>query len=235
MPEEVARIAIDALADRLYAPTKLQASFLKEEGKKTSKVKVLGNVVVNSLKYIQAIQNVEMPLGIGRYALMTLHRQENIRTKALAEIMDAVQLIAVSESIKTVYWPCHPGAVTYAEAILGGSDDRGIIKLVPPMSYGHMIRAVQSAECVFTDSGGLQEETALLGKKCVTFRKSTERQETIVAGYNVLVSPLTHEFMDMVIQAIEHLRTPARPCAKMYGDDPAGLIAEDLKTWRTWI
>lgn len=240
MPEEVSRLGIDAISDRLYAPTTKQEKFLLEEGHATYKVRCYGNLVADSLKVTQ-----EMPLDqewirkaylpvLERYAVMTLHRQENVKSSALEQIIDAVQLIAISQEIKKVYFPVHPGARGTVEECLGGSDDRGIIELLSAVSYRRMVAMVEGSYCVFTDSGGLQEETALMGVKCVTFRKSTERQETIDAGYNVLVSPLTHNFIEMVSAAIEHLRTARLSPSDLYGKNPSEQIAADLKQWRNW-
>ncbi|MGP3934177.1 non-hydrolyzing UDP-N-acetylglucosamine 2-epimerase [Nonomuraea sp. KM88] len=189
MPEEVNRVVTDALADVLFATSPEALSYLASEGVPASKVHLVGNPMIDSL--YAALPSLDPEpvverLGLpGRYAVATLHRPANVDTaEAAKELVDAV--LDVSRQIPLVV-PVHPrGKARLAEA---GLVDGPSVKVVDPLGYVDFLSLVRGAALVVTDSGGVQEETTVLGVPCLTVRPNTERPITITHGTNRLVTP----------------------------------------------
>lgn len=189
MPEEVNRIVTDSLSDLLFATSPDALSFLAAEGIAAGKVHFVGNPMIDSL--FSALPNLDPApvverLGIpSRYAVATLHRPANVDTPAAAkELVSAV--LSVAERIPLVV-PIHPrGRTRLAEA---GLVDGPTVKVVDPLGYVDFLSLVRGAALVVTDSGGVQEETTMLGVPCLTVRPNTERPVTITHGTNRLVTP----------------------------------------------
>ncbi|NUR87664.1 MAG: UDP-N-acetylglucosamine 2-epimerase (non-hydrolyzing) [Nonomuraea sp.] len=189
MPEEVNRIVTDSLSDLLFTTSPDALSFLAREGVDPAKVHFVGNPMIDSLfsalPSLDAgpiVQRLAIPT---RYAVATLHRPANVDTPAAArELVDSV--IAVSRQIPIVV-PIHPrGRTRLAEA---GLVDGPTVKVVDPLGYVDFLSLVRGASLVVTDSGGVQEETTMLGVPCLTVRPNTERPVTITHGTNRLVTP----------------------------------------------
>ncbi|MEU8355732.1 UDP-N-acetylglucosamine 2-epimerase (non-hydrolyzing) [Nonomuraea sp. NPDC048882] len=189
MPEEVNRVVTDALADLLFATSPEALSYLAGEGVPASKVHLVGNPMIDSLYAAlpsldpaPVVARLALP---ARYAVATLHRPANVDTpEAAKELVDAV--LEVSRQIPIVV-PIHPrGKARLAEA---GLVDGESIKVVDPLGYVDFLSLVRGAALVVTDSGGVQEETTMLGVPCLTVRPNTERPITITHGTNRLVTP----------------------------------------------
>ncbi len=204
MPEEINRIATDHLSGLLFTHCADADRNLRREGIAGAKVVFAGNVMIDSLRTGLAKARrrpVLRRLGLERggtvrpYALATLHRPANVDDRAaLAGILSALADIAQE---LPVLWPAHPRSLASLERFgsLGrfvriGHDGSKIraagLHLMPPMGYLDFIRAESCAACVFTDSGGVQEETTYLGVPCFTVRTNTERPVTIAHGTNRL-------------------------------------------------
>ncbi|WP_188188752.1 non-hydrolyzing UDP-N-acetylglucosamine 2-epimerase [Nonomuraea sp. SYSU D8015] len=189
MPEEVNRVVTDALADLLFATSPEALAYLASEGVPASKVHLVGNPMIDSL--FSALPSLDPApvvarLGIpDRYAVATLHRPANVDTaEAAKELVDAV--LEVSRQVPIVV-PVHPrGKARLAEA---GLVDGETIKVIEPLGYVDFLSLVRGASLVVTDSGGVQEETTMLGVPCLTLRPNTERPITITHGTNRLVTP----------------------------------------------
>ncbi|MFI7130235.1 non-hydrolyzing UDP-N-acetylglucosamine 2-epimerase [Nonomuraea sp. NPDC050153] len=189
MPEEVNRVVTDALADVLFATSPEALAYLANEGVPASKVHLVGNPMIDSLysalPSLDPAPVVERLAIPARYAVATLHRPANVDTpEAARELVDAV--LEVSRQIPIVV-PIHPrGKVRLAEA---GLVDGESVKVVDPLGYVDFLSLVRGAALVVTDSGGVQEETTVLGVPCLTVRPNTERPITITHGTNRLVTP----------------------------------------------
>ncbi|WP_431920390.1 non-hydrolyzing UDP-N-acetylglucosamine 2-epimerase [Nonomuraea jabiensis] len=189
MPEEVNRVVTDALADVLFATSPEALSYLANEGVPASKVHLVGNPMIDSLysalPSLDPAPVVERLAIPARYAVATLHRPANVDTpEAAKELVDAV--LQVSRLIPIVV-PIHPrGKARLAEA---GLVDGESVKVVDPLGYVDFLSLVRGAALVVTDSGGVQEETTVLGVPCLTVRPNTERPITITHGTNRLVTP----------------------------------------------
>jgi UDP-N-acetylglucosamine 2-epimerase (non-hydrolysing) len=191
MPEEINRILSDAISDLLLTTSQDADENLKAEGINKDKIRFVGNVMIDSLlEHLKLAEksNIREDLGVdGRdYAVVTLHRPSNVdNAETLAGILDA--LADVSERLPIIF-PVHPRTRTNIEQF--GLNKRiadSQIKLIEPLGYLDFMRLYSGARLVMTDSGGLQEETTVLGIPCLTLRRNTERPVTIELGTNVLV------------------------------------------------
>ncbi|MBB5075748.1 non-hydrolyzing UDP-N-acetylglucosamine 2-epimerase [Nonomuraea endophytica] len=189
MPEEVNRIVTDSLSDLLFTTSPDALQFLAREGVAPEKVHFVGNPMIDSLfSALPRLDPAPIVARLGlpeRYAVATLHRPANVDTPAAAkELVDSV--LEVSERLPLVV-PIHPrGRTRLAEA---GLVDGPAVKVVDPLGYVEFLSLVRGAALVVTDSGGVQEETTMLGVPCLTVRPNTERPVTITHGTNRLVTP----------------------------------------------
>ncbi|HRR66696.1 MAG TPA: UDP-N-acetylglucosamine 2-epimerase (non-hydrolyzing) [Methanomassiliicoccales archaeon] len=191
MPEEVNRVLADHASDLLFAPTEVSARNLRVEGLPPERIFVTGNTIVDAvrqnLRLAMDRENALRALGLskGRYALATLHRQENVDSpERLASIVHGLEATALRTGLDII-WPMHPRARKGLEAF-GIGLPRGI-RGVPPLGFLEFLRLESEAALVLTDSGGVQEECCIMGVPCVTLRDSTERPETVDVGANVVV------------------------------------------------
>jgi UDP-N-acetylglucosamine 2-epimerase (non-hydrolysing) len=177
MQEELNRRLIDSVADLMYTTSPRASDNLLREGRERWKVNFAGNVMADTLyKYIDVARN-KYKNERGNYVLWTLHRAENIDDlDRWNQIFDA--MIAVAEKIPVVF-PKHPRGHVKVYNIPG-------LTMVEPMGYLEFLAAMYYSAAVVTDSGGVQEETTLLGVPCVTTRDNTERPETVMHGTNVI-------------------------------------------------
>jgi UDP-N-acetylglucosamine 2-epimerase (non-hydrolysing) len=192
MPEEINRILVDAVADWLLTPSPDATTNLVNEGVSPARIHWVGNVMVDSLRRalttldVTAIQE-KYGLHADSYALLTLHRPSNVDDlTTLLRLADAVTDIA--NRIPVVF-PVHPRtaqrlAHPAVEARLKSADG---LRLIAPISYHECVGLQAGAAMVLTDSGGLQEETTVLGVPCLTLRESTERPITVTHGTNTVV------------------------------------------------
>ena len=191
MPEEINRVVTDALADILLCTSPDAVAHLANEGVDPRKVHFVGNPMIDSLfAALPSLdpERVRTRLGLPtRYAVATLHRPGNVDdAEAAREVVSAVR--EVSELVPIVV-PLHPrGRTRLAEA---GLVTGGNLTIIDPLGYLDFLSLVKGAALVVTDSGGVQEETTMLGVPCVTVRPNTERPITITHGTNLLVTPAT--------------------------------------------
>jgi UDP-N-acetylglucosamine 2-epimerase (non-hydrolysing) len=191
MPEEHNRIVTDMLADLLFTPSPDANQNLLKEGIDKRRFHLVGNIMVDSLmKFLPLAATLHAHEDLGlekrRYALVTLHRPSNVdNPEAFKKILSAVERI--SEQMPVVF-PVHPRTQPQLEA--NGLQDaiaRKRVKLLDPQSYLEFLNLMMNAAVVLTDSGGIQEETTVLGVPCLTVRENTERPITISEGTNQLV------------------------------------------------
>ena len=182
MPEEINRLVTDALSDLLFTTSRDADENLKREGVDPKKIHFVGNVMIDTLlkqKRKAAELHVEKPK---QYALVTLHRPANVDDpKVLGPILEALQQI--SRTIPVLF-PIHPrtrNRVGDFDLSLDG------IRTMDPLGYLEFLNLESTASVVLTDSGGLQEETTILGVPCLTLRHNTERPVTIEHGTNIMV------------------------------------------------
>jgi UDP-N-acetylglucosamine 2-epimerase (non-hydrolysing) len=182
MPEEINRMYVDSVSKYLFTTCSEAAEELTYSIP-TKNIFEVGNTMVDTY--------YEMYDTICKYSLkqeydivFTFHRPENVDNfLALSKIVNIVQL-AEARGFSYI-WPCHPR--TKAKLIEYGYSD---IKTVLPMGYIEFMAHMEASKCVITDSGGIQEETTIMNKPCITVRKNTERQVTVYSGTNVLCNDI---------------------------------------------
>lgn len=188
MPEEVNRVITDHMSSMLFTTEESANANLRAEGIPDQRVHFVGITMIDSLdKHLDAAINRRPWLDLGleedAYGLVTLHRPSNVDDKeTLTAIMGALNRVA--SRIPLVY-PVHPRTRQTLEQV--GLSDVGPLRLCDPMSYLDFVGFMARARCVFTDSGGIQEETTALGVPCLTIRENTERPVTLSEGSNRLV------------------------------------------------
>jgi UDP-N-acetylglucosamine 2-epimerase (non-hydrolysing) len=191
MPEEINRILTDSISDVLFTTSQDADENLKQEGIPAEKIRFVGNVMIDSLlEHLKLAEKSALrdDLGIADrdYAVVTLHRPSNVDDKqTFCGILDA--LLAVTERLPVAF-PVHPRTKAKIDEFGFGEAIRlSNIRLIEPLGYLDFMRLYSGAKLVLTDSGGLQEETTVLGIPCLTLRHNTERPITIELGTNVLV------------------------------------------------
>jgi len=225
MPEEVNRLATDAICDDLLAPSADAVENLLAEGHEPGRVHLVGNVMIDTLFANVARareRGVLDRLGLEPqgYGLVTLHRPANVDEPGmLKSLLGALGEIA---SHCPLVLPAHPRVAPHLEAM----DVPDGVRVVDPLGYLDFVAAEASARLVLTDSGGVQEETTALGVPCLTMRDTTERPVTITDGTNVLVG---RDPVRIVTEALRVLRYGVAPRRPELWDGKAGeRIAEVL-------
>lgn len=191
MPEEINRVAVDHIADLLFAPTEIAVKNLKKEGIPKERIFFTYDISVDAClgNYEKAKKSqVLKEMGIkGGFVLVTLHRPANVdNRKILSAILDSLEKVSKS---KQVIFPLHPRTKKRLEEFGLMKKFSKAIKFVKPQGYFEFLKLLSSASCVVTDSGGVQKEALILGTPCVTVRNTTEWPETLKLGANVLVGP----------------------------------------------
>lgn len=191
MPEEINRVLTDQIAELLLTPSLDANENLRAEGIPEERIRFVGNVMIDSLlTYLPLAKKstIKEDLGLGGkdYAVLTLHRPSNVdELRTLAGIVDALEEIGRRLPI---IFPVHPRTVKMIEEL--GLTERIIkadgLRLTDPQGYLDFLQLLSGARLVLTDSGGIQEETTVLGIPCVTLRENTERPITVEMGTNVV-------------------------------------------------
>ncbi len=190
MPEEINRIATDAISDYLFTSSRDADANLLREGIPASRIFFVGNVMVDTLltHRDRAVERSDVleRLGLSErgYAVMTLHRPSNVDTEDALQRM--VYIILQTQCRLPVVLPLHPRTRTRLGQRVSDLVDAGVV-LTDPLGYLDFLRLMCSARVVLTDSGGIQEETTVLGVPCLTLRENTERPVTLTQGTNFLV------------------------------------------------
>jgi UDP-N-acetylglucosamine 2-epimerase (non-hydrolysing) len=204
MPEEINRVLTDAISDLLFASEPSGVENLLKEGRPANQIFLVGNVMIDTLKTCLGRARQLEPLGdpeIGSengsdppagFALVTLHRPSTVDNACVLRIVWQA-LEEIGKAIPIVF-PVHPRTRKRLRDL--GLELMGIappfarpngIRLISPLSYLRFLHLESLATFVVTDSGGIQEETTVLGVPCLTVRENTERPITVTEGTNTLV------------------------------------------------
>jgi len=230
MPEEVNRVITDRVSDYLLAPSEDAVDNLRAEGYRPDQVHLVGNVMVDTLlanldRALTSDALARLGLRSREYGLVTLHRPANVDDP---EVLRGILAgIAVPARELPLVLPAHPRTRPLLERL-------GVpagVTLVPPAGYLDFIALEASARVVLTDSGGIQEETTVLGVPCLTLRDNTERPITVTHGTNRLVG---RDADRIAAAALEELAAPPPARRPELWDGHAGdRIAEVLVTGGT--
>lgn len=231
MPEEINRILTDAISEWLFVTERSGLENLAREGISAEKVYFVGNVMIDTLLQHQERSKrstvlAELGMSRGKYAVLTLHRPASVDdAEILKRILSAVKRIG--EEVPVVF-PVHPRTRRNLPAASGqnGSLHRGgWLRLLDPLGYLDFLNLIANARLVMTDSGGVQEETTVLGVPCLTLRTSTERPVTISEGTNILVGL---EPETIVAEGLKALARPSCPRLPELWDGRAAARIVDI-------
>ncbi|MGL5112879.1 MAG: non-hydrolyzing UDP-N-acetylglucosamine 2-epimerase [Flavobacterium sp.] len=187
MPEEINRIVTDSITDYYFTTSTSASENLLKKGVDTAQVHFVGNVMIDTL--YQNLHRIAEPvfwkqfyLETGNYIILTLHRPSNVdEEQSLVQLLLGIDKMAGD---KKVVFPIHPRT----KAILGEINlNLKNILMVEPQGYLNFMFLIKNSFAVITDSGGISEETTVLGIPCFTMRNTTERPETQSVGTNTLV------------------------------------------------
>lgn len=218
MPEEVNRVLTDQIANLLFTTERSANENLLREGVAEEKVHFVGNVMIDTLlryreKALQTPVLERFGVAPGEYVLVTLHRPRNVD--------DAAKLTAIVEALGQVrerlpmIFPVHPrthkrltdlGLLERTTELLGAG-------LCKPLGYLEFLHLMARAQVVLTDSGGIQEETTILGVPCLTLRPATERPVTVTVGTNRVIGSAP----ERIVPEIKRI---------LAGDAPQGGVPE---------
>ncbi|MBU0638916.1 MAG: UDP-N-acetylglucosamine 2-epimerase (non-hydrolyzing) [Planctomycetes bacterium] len=232
MPEEINRLLTDAISDMLLVSEPSGLENLKREGIPDEKVHFVGNVMIDTLRanLAKAERSTileDMNLEPGGFNVVTLHRPSNVDdAQTFGRIADALD--AIQADLPTVF-PMHPRTLHNLPRLgLAERFERmPQLHVIEPLGYLDFLKLMAKAAVVVTDSGGIQEETTVLGVCCLTVRENTERPVTLTSGTNTLVGTDP----DLLVAAYRRCRaTPVKqpPVPEKWDGKAADRIADCL-------
>ncbi len=211
MPEEINRVLTDTISQWLFVTERSGLVNLKKEGIPDDRVFFVGNVMIDTLFACRA-QSEKSPilehLGLVNegYVVLTLHRPSNVDDPlVLTGLLAAVERL---QRELPVVFPVHPRTRKALDGRLNGSMPQ--LRLTDPLGYLDFLKLIAHARLVLTDSGGLQEETTVLGIPCLTLRTTTERPATVEQGTNILVGLDPDRIIASGLQALSMPPEPGR-------------------------
>ncbi len=191
MPEEINRVLTDRMADLLFTHSPEAVTNLTAEGIDAERVRFVGNTMIDSLRRFEGRAAERSPwrqldLQRGEYVLVTLHRPSNVDEPG--QLRRVVTALAALAATVPVVFPVHPRTVERlrADGLMSRLEGAGV-RCLDPLGYLDFLGLEIGAAAIVTDSGGVQEEAAVLGVPCFTLRRNTERPVTITHGTNVLL------------------------------------------------
>lgn len=232
MPEEINRILTDSISDLLLTPSTDAGENLQAEGIAPEKIRFVGNVMIDSLlEHLEIAKrsSVREDLGVKEkeYAVLTLHRPSNVdNQETFTGILEA--LLNIGKEIPIVF-PAHPRTrAKIAEFGFAERIENSSLKLIEPLGYLDFLRLYSGARLVLTDSGGLQEETTVLGIPCLTLRENTERPITIEMGTNVLVGTDKEKIRSAAFDILQKGHSDISTHIPLWDGKTAGRICDAL-------
>lgn len=190
MPEEINRLITDALSDILFASEISGVFNLVREGIASQKVHLVGNIMIDSLENTlpaALARGTPSRLGLnsGNYALLTMHRPSNV--DAEETLISLVEVFSEISLHLPIIFPVHPRTFQRFNELNLQKQIPDAFRLIEPLDYLDSLCLQKQARLVFTDSGGMQEETTYLDIPCITLRANTERPVTVEMGTSTLV------------------------------------------------
>jgi UDP-N-acetylglucosamine 2-epimerase (non-hydrolysing) len=238
MPEEINRLLTDQIADLLFTPSHDADANLLAEGIPPERIRFVGNIMIDSLlSSLDRAKHSTVLAALGfygnDYGVLTLHRPSNVdERETFARILDALEQISARVPI---VFPVHPrtrrtiAELGFAERV---EKAKGL-RLIEPVGYLDFLHLLSGARLVLTDSGGIQEETTVLGIPCLTLRANTERPITVEMGTNTVVGTDTAEIVGVALNALAsppHQNRDSKP--PLWDGRTADRILDALSTWQ---
>lgn len=187
MPEEINRLVTDAITDYFFTTSEVANNNLRKSGVKEDQIFFVGNTMIDTLyKQMPRFHRPDIwdkyNLKEKNYLIMTLHRPSNVDDPAkLKELI--TEIVTGSQGLPIIF-PAHPRTTKMLDTIGFKADN---LHIIGPLGYLEFNYMVKHAKAVITDSGGITEETTVMGIPCMTLRDSTERPETCTTGTNELL------------------------------------------------
>jgi UDP-N-acetylglucosamine 2-epimerase (non-hydrolysing) len=231
MPEEINRLLTDQIADLLFTPSVDAGENLRAEGIPDERIRFVGNVMIDSLltHLPRAKQStIRKDLQLKEYAVITLHRPSNVdELQTLEKIVGALE--EIGRRIPVVF-PVHPRTLKMINEV--GLADRlsrakGLL-LIDPLGYLDFLSLYSGARLVLTDSGGIQEETTVLGIPCLTLRENTERPITVELGTNKVVGTDPARIVAAALSALNEKTKPHPVSLPLWDGHTAERILDAL-------
>jgi UDP-N-acetylglucosamine 2-epimerase (non-hydrolysing) len=204
MPEEINRLLTDAVSTWLFVSEPSGEKNLRAEGADPARIHFVGNVMIDTLlaqlERARSLDTLErLGLAPRGYAVLTLHRPSNVddpeRLGALFDVLEEIH------ARLPVVFPVHPRTAETIRTRLGGRTLA--LRTTAPLGYLDFLRLTADARLVLTDSGGIQEETTVLGVPCLTLRHNTERPVTVEQGTNRIVGNDPHGIRSEVAKILD--------------------------------
>jgi UDP-N-acetylglucosamine 2-epimerase (non-hydrolysing) len=187
MPEEINRVVTDSITNWFFTTSETANANLRRSGVSDDRIFFVGNTMIDTLQ--KQLTHLRPPtfwheLGLrnGSYFVVTLHRPANVDSER--QLVDMLRAIAIGTRGMPVVFPVHPRTSKRLAEI---ADDISGLHYVEPQAYLEFNYMVKHAKGVITDSGGITEETTVMGVPCMTLRENTERPETVTIGTNELI------------------------------------------------
>jgi len=211
MPEEINRVLTDAISQYLFTTERSADENLLKEGVAKEKIHFVGNVMIDTLlrhKERADRSDVLSRLQVRKksYGLVTLHRPSNVDDGDTFEgILSALK--ELSRKMPIIF-PCHPRtrerirSFNFSHDIDDGTNHPKNMTIVEPLGYLDFLKLMADARVVLTDSGGIQEETTIVGTPCLTLRESTERPVTVTEGTNIVVGTNREKILEKTFEVL---------------------------------
>lgn len=236
MPEEINRLCTDVICDFLFTTDHFADENLRAEGVPEEKIFFVGNVMIDTLIKHKAIASTlplirEWGLEPGNFATLTLHRPSNVDN---LEIFNGIMetIFEISREIPVIF-PIHPRTRKMLEAskINLKTDERKNLRLIEPLGYLEFLHLNMNAKLVITDSGGLQEETTVLGVPCITVRNNTERPITCTEGTNLVVGSQKEKILEAAQNILSGQFKSGKIPAKWDGQAAERIVEILIQNW----
>ncbi|MEQ8363057.1 MAG: UDP-N-acetylglucosamine 2-epimerase (non-hydrolyzing) [Cyclobacteriaceae bacterium] len=199
MPEEINRLVTDSIADYFFTTSEVANQNLIKSGASKNQIFFVGNTMIDTLK-ANLSKAIEPPLwdenklSAKDYFVLTLHRPSNVDDFAkFSQLMKTISSLAKAK----IVFPVHPRTKKNLSKIDGQLPN---VIATDPLSYLEFLYMLKNAKGVITDSGGIQEETTVLGIPCITLRNNTERPETVDIGTNQLIGEDVNALKNALVQ-----------------------------------
>jgi len=224
MFEEVHRVISGIIGDYLFVPTKGAKNNLLKEGIDENKIFVTGNTIVDATyQNIKLTNNKileELGLKPNDYIVITAHRPEYVDKKdELSNILKALEILSNKHQI---VFPLHPRTRKNIERFNLKIPEK--VRVIEPIGYLDFLSLMNNSKLILTDSGGVQEESCIIKKPCVTLRNATERPETVEVGSNMIAGTDP----DKIIECVDKMLNKERTWNNPFGDENSGKKILDI-------